>query len=231
MGINKNLYHHLKKLPVRLVLLFILFILSVYFFGYIVHEVLWEKEINVDERILNFLTHYVSPGVTRFMDLVSYLGSDYILFLEYAILIIWLLIKKKKSIALNVALVGISSSLLLFFLKDVFHRGRPLHPLNEPAYNYSFPSGHTSLSFIFYGLLIYLAWTNTLSKRHKYILSIFLLLLSLLIGFSRIYLRKHYPSDVIAGFCVGFAWLVLSIWFLQKVKNNSSFHKKLKIVK
>jgi undecaprenyl-diphosphatase len=46
-----------------------------------------------------------------------------------------------------------------------------------------------------------------------------LLLLILTIGFSRIYLRVHYASDVIAGFCVGLLWLVICVWILNKLEN------------
>lgn len=191
-------------------------------FGFIVHEVLWEKEVVVDNRILDFLSKYINSGLTKFMDLISLLGPHYVLLLEYAALIVWLLLKKKKPEALLAALTGITSGILLYFLKDVFHRARPLHPRNEPAYNYSFPSGHTALSFIFYGLLIYLIWNNKLSQRYKYIISIFLFLLSLLIGVSRVYLRKHYASDVIAGFCIGFAWLTFSLWVLNRWSKNRS---------
>ena len=226
----KDFFSFFRKLPVKLLLLFVMFILSVYLFGFIVHEVLWEKEGNVDERIFDFLSHYINPGLTRLMIIISFLGSDYVLFFEYAVLIIWLLVKKKRSIALNVAVVGISGSLLLFFLKDIFHRLRPLRPLNEPAYNYSFPSGHTALSFIFYGLLIYLIWNNELPRRHKYIVSILLLFLSVLIGISRVYLRKHYASDVIAGFCIGFAWLSFSLWVLKKMERKNGPNKSSPII-
>jgi hypothetical protein len=109
---KKNLYHYLKQLPVKLILPFVSFLISVYLFGFIVHEVLWEKEINVDNRILDFLSRYISSGLTRFMVVVSLLGAYYILILEYAGLIIWLLIKKKKSEALDTALVGITSGIL-----------------------------------------------------------------------------------------------------------------------
>ncbi|MER3464875.1 MAG: hypothetical protein C4329_11145 [Chitinophagaceae bacterium] len=48
-----------------------------------------------------------------------------------------------------------------------------------------------------------------------------LLLLILIIGFSRIYLRVHYASDVLAGFSVGFLWLVFAIWLLNHIEQYS----------
>jgi undecaprenyl-diphosphatase len=48
-----------------------------------------------------------------------------------------------------------------------------------------------------------------------------LVILMLIIGFSRVYLRVHYASDVIAGFCVGFMWLVFAIWLLNRMERYS----------
>ncbi|MBA2745612.1 MAG: phosphatase PAP2 family protein [Flavisolibacter sp.] len=56
----------------------------------------------------------------------------------------------------------------------------------------------------------------------------FLILLIIIIGFSRIYLRVHYTTDVIAGFCVGFLWLVFAIHTLNKMEKFS--RKKLDTV-
>ncbi len=55
----------------------------------------------------------------------------------------------------------------------------------------------------------------------KWLLTILLLLLILTIGFTRIYLRVHYPSDVFAGFAIGFLWLVISIRVMDRVEKFS----------
>ena len=60
-----------------------------------------------------------------------------------------------------------------------------------------------------------------MKKFYKNVIGVFLVLLALLIGFSRIYLRVHYTSDVVAGFCIGFAWMMLSIWVLERMKKKS----------
>ncbi|HEY1022175.1 MAG TPA: phosphatase PAP2 family protein, partial [Flavisolibacter sp.] len=49
----------------------------------------------------------------------------------------------------------------------------------------------------------------------------FLVILMLLIGFSRVYLRVHYATDVIAGFAVGFMWLAFAIWLLNRMERYS----------
>jgi undecaprenyl-diphosphatase len=103
-------------------------------------------------------------------------------------------------------------------MKLSFRRVRPPNPLIDPLHNFSFPSGHATSGFIFYGLLVYLIWKTNLPKPVKYLAGILLIGFALLIGFSRVYLRVHYFSDVLAGFCIGFAWLVLAIWLMEKFK-------------
>jgi undecaprenyl-diphosphatase len=62
------------------------------------------------------------------------------------------------------------------------------------------------------------------NKDLKWTLICFLIILILAIGFSRIYLRVHYASDVIAGYCIGFLWLVFTVWLLNKIEKYS-IHK------
>jgi undecaprenyl-diphosphatase len=109
----------------------------------------------------------------------------------------------------------------MFFLKHLFNRERPLTPLLEPARGLSFPSGHSLMSFTFYGLMIYLVWTNVQNKLLSSILITALLLIILFIGISRVYLEVHYATDVIAGFCMGLMWLVLSLYTLDKMERYS----------
>lgn len=208
----------IKKFSVRLAftLLFILLALSILWI--IVHEVLIEKENNIDNAVISVFSTHTNPQLIRTMELISFLASEYFLIAGYAALIGWFLFhQKKKVVALSVAVIGTIGFLLVFVMKIVFRRNRPLNPLIEKLQDYSFPSGHTTSGFVFYGLLIYLVWQSKLATAYKWILSVLLLLLSLLIGASRIYLGMHYPSDVLAGFCLGFAWLMIALLFLHRL--------------
>ncbi len=91
-------------------------------------------------------------------------------------------------------------------------------PLLHEAKGFSFPSGHALMSVTFYGLLIVIVWEFVKAPWLRWLLSILLALLILIIGFSRVYLRVHYASDVVAGFSVGLVWLILSIWALSWVE-------------
>ena len=128
------------------------------------------------------------------------------------------LLRRKVIASLTSSSFPLSSTAMMFLLKAFFSRARPLVPLLRPALGYSFPSGHSFMSFAFYGLLIYLAYKYLETVWLKWIIIIALGSLTLLIGFSRIYLRVHYASDVLAGFSIGIIWLSFSLWILRKME-------------
>jgi membrane-associated phospholipid phosphatase len=109
----------------------------------------------------------------------------------------------------------------MFILKLIFHRDRPVSPLLRAAKGFSFPSGHALMGVTFYGLLIVMVWQIVQQPWLKWTLSVFLVLLILAIGLSRIYLRVHYASDVLAGFSVGLVWLLLSLRILSSIEKYS----------
>ena len=77
------------------------------------------------------------------------------------------------------------------------------------------------MSMTFYGLIIYIIWHSVKNPTLRWALISILLMWIFLIGFSRIYLRVHYPTDVMAGFAMGFLWLVTSIWMLKQIEKYS----------
>jgi undecaprenyl-diphosphatase len=134
----------------------------------------------------------------------------------------FLAFKKNLTLSLDVAAVGISSTIILFSVKDIFHRHRPDFPLVANVNGFSFPSGHTFCSATFFGLLIYILWSQRVSSTVRWPLSIFLFLFACAIAFSRIYLHVHYASDVIAGLCLCIAWLSISFWIMTKYRHKLS---------
>ena len=94
-------------------------------------------------------------------------------------------------------------------LKEIIQRPRPdgFRLVNEMGY--SFPSGHSMVAMAFYGLLIYMIWRYEKNNALKWGFCISFSLVVILIGVSRIYLGVHYASDVLAGFAVALAWLMV----------------------
>ena len=199
----------------------LLFLIAIFIFAFIAHEIVLEDEKWFDEKAFSFFRNNSTPPLTRLMKAISFFGDSYFLFPAYVIVVGWLLLKQKKADAINIAIIGVSSFALLHILKGLFQRNRPQLPLFEDLKNYSFPSGHALSSFVFCSVLVFLTSKSGLSKAWKWGLSVFLVLFSLLIGISRIVLRYHYASDVLAGFCLGFAWVFIFLWLQTK------FEKKL----
>lgn len=211
-----------RKLPLRLLLLLALFAGALFVFAYVAHEVLAEREENVDNDVFSFLSaHVISDGLTGFMKVITFFASATFLQIAYGCVFLFYLVGKNTKRVFEIAVIGLGGFLVNYFMKLAFHRPRPPHPLVAPLQNFSFPSGHATSGFIFYGLIAYLVWKSELSKAWRYVLAFFLVSFSLLIGFSRVYLRVHYPSDVLAGFCVGFAWLLLTIAVMEQLKKRT----------
>lgn len=218
----KKFWASLALLSAEVVVVSALLTGAVVLFVYMVRRVFVLQNNGFDERVFKALDPYVTEGTNRLMVAVTFLGKHEFLIPANIALIFWfLLVRKHRWYSIKVPAVALSSLGLMFFLKNVFNRERPGIPLLEEARGLSFPSGHALMSVTFYGLLIYAVyhlWKNTTAK---WSMIGFLVFLILLIGFSRIYLRVHYTSDVLAGFAVGFLWLVLSLKLLSYMERYS----------
>ena len=214
---------YLKKLPLGLIVLLLLFTGVLLLFVYIAHEVFEEKEKAIDNYVFSFLSaNVINQQLTGFMKTVTYFASSTFLQIAYGLLAFVYLLRKNFQRVIELAVVGLGGFFINYVMKLSFHRLRPPSPLINPLHNFSFPSGHATSSFIFYGLLVYLIWKTEIPKAYKYVAGCILISFSLLIGFSRVYLRVHYFSDVAAGFCIGFAWLLLSVALMEQLKKKSS---------
>jgi membrane-associated phospholipid phosphatase len=213
----------MKPTALKLLLVTVIFSISVILFLVITHELFSDKEYDFDNWTLSYLAnHGPSRQVTSCMAVISFFASSNFLASCYICLFVYnAVIKKRLTPGFYILSTGISGFLVNFLLKWFFRRQRPADPLVEPLRDFSFPSGHSSAAFIFYGLLIYLLWRTRLQTWLKYFLSILLVLLSIAIGFSRMYLRVHYATDVLAGFCIGTAWLTLSFALYGKLNGNT----------
>ncbi len=121
----------------------------------------------------------------------------------------WL--KKRRKTAIFWGAAMLASVIANNAIKYSVHRFRPdIAPLEDASF-YSFPSGHSMNSLVFYGLLLYIAHRSIKNKKLLAILDCAAIVFIALVGFSRVYLGAHYPTDVIAGFCAGGCILIASI--------------------
>jgi membrane-associated phospholipid phosphatase len=220
-AIKKNLAS-LALLSIELIIVLILFICALVAFTIIAYRIFKLQSQQFDFFVFDQLGSLVSPAMTRFMQFITFFGNHTFLIPANVLLIVYFLfIKKHRWYSIKIPVVAIGGVSLMFLLKQLFNRPRPLIPLLEPVSGLSFPSGHALMSVSFYGLLIYLAWENVYNRSWKWVITSILVLIILLIGFSRIYLRLHYFSDVMAGFAAGIIWLTLSLWSIRRMERFS----------
>jgi undecaprenyl-diphosphatase len=143
------------------------------------------------------------------LDLTA-LGGSTVLGLVIFAVVGFLVLQTRYHTALFVAITSISGELVGTVLKNAFNRPRPtIVPHLRDAFSSSFPSGHAMESAIVYLTLGAVLMRVTESRLTKLYCLGMAMLLTLLVGVSRVYLGVHYPTDVIGGWIIGFVWASL----------------------
>ncbi|MEO6253835.1 MAG: phosphatase PAP2 family protein [Ferruginibacter sp.] len=220
------LKHRIQKLSeaialvsVQLFLVFIAFSVSLGLLIMIVREIFYEKENNIDNKVFDLLQPHVSDINTSIIQFFTFFGSQQFLVPAWLLfLIYYFFIRKNKWYFIKMLTISISTVALMLGLKLFFNRPRPLIPLLKEVPGLSFPSGHAFMSFVFFGMLIYLVHREVKNKWLKWILIFLLGFMIFTIGLTRVYLRVHYASDVLAGFCFGLMSLVILLWLLRRIE-------------
>jgi undecaprenyl-diphosphatase len=190
---------------------FVILCLFIVVFILTANEIRRNQLISFDNMIISLVQGNITPLLTGTAETFTFLGSTKWITCAVLVGIIVLFISKKWSLGLFLLLSSGLGSLFNVLLKDLFKRQRPdIHPLIT-EHGYSFPSGHSMGSFIFYGALAYIIIHYTHRRGWKVIGATIMAILIFLIGISRIYLGVHYPSDVVGGFTAGGAWLFICI--------------------
>ena len=145
---------------------------------------------------------------------ITGLGGYAILTMVTLAALAYLLMAGKNGAALLVIAAVVGGMMLSTALKLGFERPRPdLVPAATRVYTASFPSGHAMLSAVTYLTIGALLARVERRRRVKAFLLSIAVILTLLVGASRVYLGVHWPSDVLAGWCIGAAWAALC-WFI-----------------
>src|SRR5215203_1392102 len=177
------------------------------------------KHKPIDMLIFDKIKPAINAINNKIMLFITFLGKHQFLIPANLILIFYfLLVKRQNWFSIRVITIAMSSLVLMLLLKQLFQRKRPLSPLLKAAKGLSFPSGHAITAVTFYGLLIYILFKTAPDDFLKYIIATILIILVIMIGFSRIYLRVHYVSDVMAGFIIGVLWLNISLAVLNTLE-------------
>lgn len=174
------------------------------------HQEIMNGDIVGYDIVSKLFKFNVSTPIAKFM--TNFGGAIFVISLTT---ILFFVIKDKKigiSIITNLGIVTILNQIIKFIMQ----RPRPTEFRIIEETGYSFPSGHSMVSLAFYGYLIYLIYKYVNNKHLKRTLIIILSVLICIIGVSRIYLGVHYTSDVLGGFLISFAYLIIYIELVNK---------------
>ncbi len=171
-------------------------------------------------QIDDFVNQKISLLQNSFLDKVfTFTGSwlKLILIGTGLIAIFFLYIGKRKKESLILAVSLGSGYILEQIIKFLIQRPNPGTDIIQ-SMDYSFPSGHAIYSIILFSLLIYFYKDKIKNKTMKIFFILIDVLIILFVGFSRIYVRAHWFTDVIGGYAAGFFILTVVLWIF-KIKN------------
>ncbi len=177
------------------------------------HDEILEASFGYWDQVIQSWVHgLATPMMTQVMLGLSWMGSTFALVPAVALaagLLWWRRMKEDAVLVVAAALGGVA---LNEVLKLYFKRLRP-----DVAWafvheqSFSFPSGHSVLAMVMYGIIVYKTLDKLRNRWAKAALIVGALLMVVGIGVSRVYLGVHYPSDVAAGYFVGAVWLAAVI--------------------
>ena len=186
--------------------------------GYITYEVAAVYEtlpLPLDKAVQNFFFSLRGPVQDVIISSITHL-SDTVTIIAFCIVL--LILPNRKTYGLPVSLACLGGVAIYKPLKHFVLRARPdasLHLVTQGGY--SFPSGHSVTSIVFYGLMLYLIQKDCKNEKLKTVLSWICGILAVVIGPSRIYVGVHWPTDVLAGWCLGGGILIIAILILEKI--------------
>jgi membrane-associated phospholipid phosphatase len=191
--------------------------------SWLFHEVWGKEAFQFDTSALLWLHQGATPALDAVMLKVTALGNPECVVPLVGFSFGWICWRCAWPEARMFAIACLGAYALNQGLKLVFVKDRPqlwTQLINESSF--SFPSGHALGTIVLYGFLAYILATRF--PRWAGLIFVIATVIIAAIGFSRLYLGVHWPTDVIAGYAVGFLWLTICITMLKlqiQVKEES----------
>lgn len=179
-----------------------------------------------------WLQHFPLPGMAILMRFVSLFGNGVTPWALTIVTVLIFLAVGRRSEAAGLTLSAGGGELFNSLIKFLIARPRPTAELVRVSVNLrteSFPSGHVTFYTCFFGFLFFAAYALLPRGSNARRLALFLTALPVaLVGFSRVYLGAHWPSDVLGAYLFGGLWLAFSLDVYRRWKRNATMHPELK---
>lgn len=180
-------------------------------------EVLEKEAFAFDTSFLLWLHQFANPSIDNLMLFITNLGNPRTVVIVAGVTLGTLLWRRYRVETYIFVLTCLGALVLNTGLKLFFSKPRPqLWKLLISEKSFSFPSGHALGSMVMYGFIAYILTTHY--PKISQIIYVLAVILIAAIGISRLYLGVHWPTDVIAGYGVGFLWLMICITMLKLQK-------------
>ena len=186
---------------------FIIFAFLMYSFG-------TPTFVNFDKEMASLI------GGNQFIDAFHYLGNTKFFFTVGILLMIWLWFYKGNYYGMFLVLLTYPGGFLLNqLIKRIVERPRP--EMVDQLTSFSFPSGHAMMAMLYLLTLAYFLTESFVGKQKSTMIWFIAIVLIVLIGLSRIAGSRHFATDVIAGWSLGYTWFVLCVLWYERRKRQA----------
>jgi undecaprenyl-diphosphatase len=194
--------------------------LTLYLLANLSEEILERESFAFDKYILLYIHQFANPVLDTLMLSITRIGDPRTVVPLTVVIFCFLWWQRYRLEAKFFLLNALGGAVLSYVLKIVFNRPRPdLWPQLISETTFSYPSGHALGSMVLYGSLSYLL--IRLYPRCSLVWRLAGIFLIVAIGFSRLYLGVHWPTDIIAGYGIGFLWITVCIVLMRLQANRS----------
>ncbi len=213
-----SLHSYTRRFLTRTTIAFILFLLFALSFVALADEVHEKSTTQLDEEILRTINSYATTGADTVFLWLTHLGGALFLAVitTFICVVLWRKGSTAKAMVLGASVLG--ATLINLVVKQLFERSRPdlwTQLVNE--HSFSFPSGHAMASSALTFGLIAITWNS----KYRWLVVTLGGLYTLVVGFSRLYLGVHYPTDVLGGWLLSATWVSV-VWLLWKTRKQNT---------
>lgn len=188
-------------------------LITLILFGILLGNFNKKQFVQFDEKMADLL------GGNAFITFFHYFGETVVIVTVAIILLILLLIRERNYRAMMFVLLTIAGgNLLNRLVKNLVERPRP--EVVDQLTSFSFPSGHAMLGILYLFTIAYILSEVLKSDKKVIVTWVIMLILAVLIGLSRIAETHHYATDVLAGWCLGYSWFMICVFWYEGRKRN-----------